>query len=71
MITILKRLALLALGGSAMLVGGCAGSMGSAYEPPTCMASETMICYGKSASKLDTRSNDFEFCRCESVIDSL
>ena len=54
-----------------LLLGACAEQRAIPREPPRCMASETLVCYGRTASKLDTRLDEVEFCHCERVIDGL
>jgi len=55
---------------AALLVAGCAGG-GTSRPPETqrCHLPETLICYGKQATRLGdhSRLEDVEFCRCERV----
>lgn len=45
----------------------CAGTAGRApaMEPTRCMASETLVCYGKTATKLGSRLGEADYCHCE------
>jgi hypothetical protein len=55
-----------------LLLSACAGSSRSIpREPPRCMNSETLVCYGRGASRLDTEMSEVDFCKCEQVLDRL
>ena len=56
---------------SLLLLGACAGS-GSLSDRrigERCPAQETMVCYGRNASKIGDRNRleNIDFCRCERV----
>lgn len=66
--TVLRQIMLLCAA-MTLLLAGCAGSAGTALQPPRCTASETLVCYGKTASRVETRMNQSDFCRCEHLLD--
>ena len=50
----------------AALLTGCATSAATpSPRPVECSAQEQLVCSGKSGSRLERRSNDIVFCRCE------
>ncbi len=59
-------------GALALLVtAGCAGSAAVADRPARerCLPPESLVCYGKTATKVGDRSrlDDVDYCRCERV----
>lgn len=52
------------------VLAGCAGQPGAERRMPQCMMPDTLVCYGKSATKLEKRNRleDVEFCRCERAL---
>ena len=59
-------------GAAALLVtAGCAGSAAVAERRASerCLPPETLVCYGRTATKIGDRSrlDDVDFCRCERV----
>lgn len=54
-----------------LVLAGCAGSAGRApaIEAPNCSAAETLVCYNKTASRLDTRLSEADICVCEQRVD--
>ena len=66
-----SRVSVAAMALLSLLFGACAAQRNEPVEPPRCMTTETLVCYGRTASKLDTRLNDVDFCRCERVVDGL
>ena len=56
-----------------LLLSACA-SQTSAPTPPErlrCMTSQTLVCYGRNASKVDNRLGEIDYCRCEDVLNGL
>lgn len=57
----------------AVVLAGCAASAGGTAERRVerCVHPETLVCYGRTATRLGDRSRleDVEFCRCERVAD--
>lgn len=64
----LSRVAALIL--TTSVLAGCAGQPGAERRMPQCMMPDTLVCYGKSATKLEKRNRleDVEFCRCERAL---
>lgn len=55
---------------SMVVLAGCAGAAVE-HRAPQCMMPDTLVCYGKTATKLEKRHRleEVEFCRCERGFD--
>lgn len=62
---------LLAIVLTSVLLAGCAGRPGVDRRMPECMMPDTLVCYGKRATRLENRNRleEVEFCRCERALD--